>query len=240
MDFELLGILLDRKTFARGSQNAPIEIRRILPQMETFINQMDLEEHGFVDLGNILPNKYSEMIAEAELKLDHKFPVIIGGDHSVSYVGVKAVKPKVFVSFDAHPDCEEGELGYDTVTRKIAEEGIKTVLYGARCFSKNEWKYMKKNGIKVATLDDLKKIKGPVYLSIDFDVLDSSIMPAVANPEPDGLTFAQVMEGVKALAKNLVAIDFVEFVPTKNVTHTLMAGKLIYHSLAEIVRAKLQ
>ena len=65
-------------------------------------------------------------------------------------------------------------------------------------------------------------------------------MPAVSNPEPNGLMFSQVLEGVKALAKNLVAIDFVEFVPTKNTTDTLMAGKLIYHSLAEIVKAKLQ
>lgn len=240
MDFEILGILLDRKTFARGSQNAPIEIRRIFPQMETFINDVDLEEHGFMDRGNILPKNYKEMVTEAKIRLDHKFPVIIGGDHSVSFVGVKATKPKVFVSFDAHPDCEEGELRYDTVTRKIAEEGISTVLYGVRCFSKNEWKYIKEKGIKIATLDDLKKIDEPVYLSIDFDVLDSSIMPAVGNPEPNGLTFSQVIEGVRALAKNLVAIDFVEFVPTKNTTDTLMAGKLIYHSLAEIVKAKLQ
>ena len=240
MDFELLGVLLDRKSFGRGSQEAPIEIRRIFPQMETFINGIDLEEHGMVDLGNILPKKYNEMIAEASIRLDHKFPVIIGGDHSVSYVGVKATKPKVFVSFDAHPDCEDGEMRYDTVTRKIAEDGIKTVLYGVRSFSKNEWKYVKEKGVKVATLEDLKKINEPVYLSIDFDVLDSSIMPAVSNPEPNGLTFSQVLEGVKALAKNLVAIDFVEFVPTKNTTDTLMAGKLIYPSLAEIVKAKLQ
>ena len=236
----MLGVLLDRKSFGRGSQEAPIEIRRIFPQMETFINGIDLEEHGMVDLGNILPKKYNEMIAEASIRLDHKFPVIIGGDHSVSYVGVKATKPKVFVSFDAHPDCEDGEMRYDTVTRKIAEDGIKTVLYGVRSFSKNEWKYVKEKGVKVATLEDLKKINEPVYLSIDFDVLDSSIMPAVSNPEPNGLTFSQVLEGVKALAKNLVAIDFVEFVPTKNTTDTLMAGKLIYHSLAEIVKAKLQ
>jgi agmatinase len=240
MDFELLGVLLDRKSFGRGSHEAPIEIRRIFPQMETFINGIDLEEHGLVDLGNIIPKNYKEMVAEAKIRLDHKFPVLIGGDHSISYVGVKATKPKVFVSFDAHPDCEPGELSYDTVTRKIAEDGLKVVLYGARCFSKNEWNYVKEKGIKVASLEDLKKINEPVYLSIDFDVLDSSIMPAVGNPEPDGLTFKQVIEGVKALAKNLVAIDFVEFVPTKNTTDTLMAGKLIYHSLAEIVKAKLQ
>jgi agmatinase len=240
MDFELIGILLDRKTFGRGSHNAPIEIRRIFPRMETFINGIDLEEHGLIDLGNIIPKNYDKMIIEARVRINQKFPVIIGGDHSISYVGVKTVKPKVFVSFDAHPDCEPGELRYDTVTRKIAEDGIRTVLYGVRSFSKKESEFIKAKKIKIASLKDLKKINEPTYLSIDFDVLDSSIMPAVSNPEPNGLTFKEVMDGVKALAKNLVAIDFVEFVPTKNITHTLMAGKLIYHSLAEIVKAKLQ
>jgi agmatinase len=199
-----------------------------------------LEEHGMIDLGNILPKNYDKMITEARIRINQKFPVIIGGDHSISFVGVKTLKPKVFVSFDAHPDCEPGELRYDSVTRKIAEEGFKTILYGVRSFSKKESEFIKAKNIKISNLENLKKINEPTYLSIDFDVLDSSIMPAVSNPEPNGLTFSEVLEGVKALAKNLVAIDFVEFVPTKNITDTLMAGKLIYHSLAEIVKAKLQ
>jgi agmatinase len=240
MDFELLGILLDRKSFRRGSHNAPIEIRRVFPQMETFINGIDLQEHGLNDLGNILPKNYNQMVTEAKIRLNQKFPIIIGGDHSISFVGVKTINPKIYVSFDAHPDCEAGELRYDSVTRKIAEEGYKTVLYGVRCFSKNEWKYIKNNNIKIATLEDLKKINEPTYLSIDFDVLDSSIMPAVSNPEPNGLTFSEVLDGIRALAKNLVAIDFVEFTPTENIINTLMAGKLIYYSLAEIVKSKLQ
>jgi len=239
MDFELLGILLDRKPFGRGSHNAPIEIRRVFPQMETFIDGIDLQEHGLIDLGNILPKNYNQMVSEAKNRLNQKFPIIIGGDHSISFVGVKTVNPKVFVSFDAHPDCESGELSFKSVTRKIVEEGYRTVLYGVRCFSKNEWKYIKTNGIKIASLEDLKKINEPIYLSIDFDVLDSSIMPAVSNPEPNGLTFSEVLDGIKALAKNLVAIDFVEFTPTESTIHTLIAGKLIYYSLAEIVRAKL-
>lgn len=240
MDFELLGILLDRKSFRRGSHNAPIEIRRVFSRMETFINGIDLQEHGLIDLGNILPKNYNELISEAKNRLNQKFPIIIGGDHSVSFVGVKTINPKVFVSFDAHPDCESGELSFKSVTRKIAEEGYRTILYGVRSFSKNEWGYIKTNGIKIASLEDLKKINEPTYLSIDFDVLDSSIMPAVGNPEPNGLTFSEVLDGIRALAKNLVAIDFVEFVPTDDITHTLIAAKLIYSSLAEVVRSRSQ
>lgn len=239
MHFSLLGICLDRKKFRRGSHNAPYELRNIFPQLETFINGVDLQNDGwFKDFGNILPKKYEEMIHEIKNKIQDGFPIILGGDHSITYPAVKAVNPKVFVTFDAHPDCEDEEISFKSVTRKIAEDGFKTFIHGVRCFSKKEWDYINNSNIKIATLEDLKAINEPVYLSIDFDVLDSSIMPAVAIPEPNGLTFNQVLESIKALAKNLIAVDFVEFLPTENTTHTLIAGKLIYSTLAEIIKVK--
>ena len=239
MDFELLGICLDRKRIARGAHNAPDSIRRIFPQLETFVNGIDLEEHGMEDLGNIFPESYEDMVRQIMLRRTNKFPIIIGGDHSISFAAVKAIRPKNFVSFDAHPDCELGGLHYNSVTRKISEEGYKTYLYGVRCFSKRETDYIQNNKrIKISTIEDLKKINGPTYLSIDFDILDTSIMPSVSCPEPVGLTFDQTMKAVKALSKNLIAVDFVELVPTDNVTATLIAGKLIYSTLAEIVKAR--
>jgi agmatinase len=239
MDFELLGICLDRKKIARGAHNAPDSIRRIFPRLETFVNGIDLEEHGLEDLGNIFPKSYEDMVKQIMLKRTNKFPIILGGDHSISFASVKAIRPKNFVSFDAHPDCEPGKLHYNSVTRKIVENGYKTYLYGVRCFSKRETAYIQHNKrIQISTIEDLKKIKGPTYLSIDFDILDTSIMPSVSCPEPVGLTFDQVMLAVKALSKNLIAVDFVELVPTDNVTATLIAGKLIYSTLAEIVKAK--
>ncbi len=240
MHFSLLGICLDRKRFRRGSHNAPYELRNIFSQLETFISGVDLQDGiGFRDLGNILPKKYEEIVQEVKSKLQDGFPIILGGDHSISFPAVKAINPKIFVTFDAHPDCENKDLCFLSVSRKIAEAGFKTYIYGARCFSKAEWEYINSNDkIKVATLEDLKAINELTYLSIDFDVLDSSIMPAVAIPEPNGLTFNQVLEGIRTLAKNLIAVDFVEFLPTENVSHTLIAGKLIYSTLAEIVKAK--
>ncbi len=239
MDFSLLGICLDRKSFRRGSDRAPFEIKRIFPQLETYIDGIELQNIWLKDLGYIEPNSYDEIINHMKNNIQNRFPIIIGGDHSITYSTVKAINPKVFVSFDAHPDCESESLSFRSVTRKIVEDGYKTYLYGVRCFSKNEWNYIKENNsIKIATIDDLKAINEPVYLSIDFDILDSSIMPAVSCPEPNGLTFNQVIDAVKALAKNLIAIDFVEFLPTENITHTLIAGKLIYSTLAEVVRVR--
>lgn len=234
MQFSMIGISIDKKR--SGSARAPDEIRSAFANAETFINGVDLRDHWMKDLGNVTSQDYDEIERELKEKLK-PFPIVLGGDHSATLPAVKALKPKVFVSFDAHPDCYPGELTAKSVTRKISESGVKTFLYGVRTISKDESEFLSKGGVKVATLEDLKKISEPVYLSIDLDVLDPSIMPGVAYPEPDGLTFSQVIEGVRALAKNLVAIDFVEFVPPENKTYALIAGKLVFSSMAEIVKA---
>jgi agmatinase len=238
MDFSLLGICLDRKSFRRGAHKAPFEIKNVFQQLETYVNGIDLHDVFLRDLGYIEPNEYDDITVFLKKNLKGGFPVFIGGDHSVSFPLVNFVKPKVFVSFDAHPDCEDRDLCYFSVTRKIAENGFKSYLYGSRCVSKAEEEYIKTGKVKIATLEDLRKINEPTYLSIDFDVLDSSVMPAVAVPEPNGLAFNQVVEAVRALSKNLVAVDFVEFLPSENVTYTLIAAKLIYSALAEIIKAR--
>jgi agmatinase len=236
MQFSLVGVCLDRKQFRRGSDKAPYELRNAFLNIETFLDGIDLQEHWLKDLGNIIPKNYDDIENQIKAKV-RSFPIILGGDHSITLPAVKAMKPKVFVSFDAHPDCDGNELSPKSVTKKIFEEGFKTILYGVRTISKEESKFLNKNEIKIASIEDLKKINEPVYLSIDFDVLDPSIMPSVAYPEPNGLTFNQVLEGIKVLAKNLIAIDFVEFVPTENLTYALIAGKLVYSSIAEIIKS---
>ena len=239
MQFSIVGVCLDRKKFRRGSHNAPYELRNAFTDMETFLNDVDLKDHWMKDLGNIIPQNYEDIENQIKARFDSKsFPVILGGDHSITLPVVKALKPKVFVSFDAHPDCDESEISPKSVTRKIFESGFKTVLHGVRTISKKESEFIKKNQITVSSLEDLRKINEPVYLSIDFDVLDPSIMPSVAWPEPNGLSFNQVLDGVKALAKNLIAIDFVEFVPSENITYALRAGKLIYSSLVEVIKSR--
>jgi agmatinase len=238
MQFSIIGVCLDRKQFRRGSDKAPYDIRNSFSNIETFLDGIDLQDHWMKDLGNIIPQSYDDIEKQIKEKVVSKdFPIILGGDHSITLPAVKALKPKVFVSFDAHPDCDGNELSAKSVTRKVFESGFKTILYGVRTVSREEADFVKKNQIKMATLEDLKEINEPVYLSIDFDVLDPSLMPAVAYPEPNGLAFNQVLEGVKALAKNLIAIDFVEFVPSENLTYASIAGKLIFSSLAEIIKA---
>jgi len=245
MDFALLGIKYDKtQTFRKGAARAPDMIRQMLPRIENFVNGVDLSEKAFIkDLGDIIPNERNDLVNETFLKLSNEkaFPVILGGEHTVSYGAVKALKPKIFISFDAHPDLNDTD-SHEGVTRRIGELiGFNNImLHGIRCVSKEEDAFIREHKIKVLNLNDLKKIRDPVYLSIDFDVLDQAVLPAVGNPEPDGLTFDQVVQGIRALAPNLVAIDFVEYTPMTSGgdVHTSIAAKLIYAALAEIVKAK--
>ena len=242
----MLGIKYDRtQTFRRGAARAPDLIRAMMPKTENFVNDVDLGDKAFIkDLGDIAPVERNDLKNDTFLKLSQEkaFPIILGGEHTVSYAVAKTLKPPIFVSFDAHPDLRDDNT-HEGVTRRIGEllgyDNI--ILHGVRCMSKEEHDFIHAQKIRIMSLNDLKWIREPVYLSIDVDILDPSILPAVGNPEPDGLTFDQVVRGIRALAPNLVAIDFVEYTPfvdQNNDVHTTVVTKLINAAMAEIIKAK--
>jgi agmatinase len=240
MKFDLLGICFDRtQTLRKGASKAPAAIRKVFPKLETYVSGVDLSQFFLRDLGNIKPKSLEDLENRLD-KIDfHSVPIVLGGEHSVSYAIIKKLKPEVVVHVDAHPDLEDKD-NHTGVLRKIGKEvGYENIiLYGVRTTSKNEASFIKENRIKSANLEDLRRIKKRVYLTIDFDVLDPSVLSAVGNPEPDGLKFKDVVDVVKALAKNLIGIDFVEFTPDKNYVNNIIAGKLIYSCLAEIIKTQ--
>lgn len=244
MNFTLLGLPFDKtQTLRKGASKAPDMIRNIFPKLETNISGVNLAECFFEDMGNITADSMEELEKKISQVLPSKnFPVILGGEHSISLPCIKSLKPETIVWIDAHPDCEDS-FAHNGVARKLTELGFKVILFGARTFSKKETQFIEEKKIKLATLEDLKNLQGKIYLSIDFDALDTSILKAVGNPEPSGLLFDQVVEAVSALSKNLIAVDFVEFTPlgieSIDEIEALTAGKLINACLAEIVKANI-
>ena len=120
MDFILVGIPFDgSQTFRKGSAKGPDALRKIFPKLETFVSGVNLAENAFIeDAGDFEREKFS-------LK-SGKFPIIIGGDHSITRFAVPAIaasqpynKPKSVLVFDAHPDCEDSD-GHDGFTRRLA------------------------------------------------------------------------------------------------------------------------
>ena len=240
MKFDLLGICFDKtQTLRKGASKAPFLLRKVFPKLETYVSEIDLSQFFVRDLGDIYPRNLEDMENKLNKVNFNSFPIVLGGEHSISYFVVKKIKPQIVVHVDAHPDLEDKE-DHTGVLRKIGKEiGFKNIfIYGVRTTSKAEAKFIKENKIKIAKLSDLAKINKKTYLSIDFDVLDPSILSSVGNPEPDGLTFKSVIDVVRVLARNLIGIDFVEFTPDKNYVNNIIAGKLIYSSLAEIIKAQ--
>lgn len=256
MEFSLLGVCWDRtQTCRKGAAAAPALLRAAFSNIGTYIGGVDLAKHYTHDLSDIEPTDANDLVAQVagRLRLAKGLPMMLGGDHSISFAGVRALRPAAFVSFDAHLDsypagCHEpwmahkpGELGHENVSLKVAELGIPVYEWGTRCWVAAEEDAVKKKKIRLVDTAGLKKIKGPIYLSIDFDVLDPAVMLAVSYPEPAGKSFADVVKAVHVIAPKVAALDFVEFTPTGTPLdgiYALIAAKLIYAVMAEIVKAQ--
>lgn len=230
----MIGLPYDKsQTFRKGASKAPDMFRGIFSKLETYINSVDLTEHFIEDIGNLSKE-------ELEKKEIRGFPIFIGGDHSVTEWAVDKLKPKNVVVFDAHPDCEDSD-GHDGVVRRLAEKGyhVYIVLYGLRSMSLKEKIYLDSGKVRLIDALDISNLEGDTFVSIDFDVLDPSIMPAVGNPEPSGMRFSEVISNINALEKaNIIGVDFVEYTPTEkdNDIYLTIAGKMIYLVLSNIVK----
>src|SRR5512143_3003257 len=152
-----------------------------------------------------------------------KLVFALGGEHTISLALVQAVQTRYpdlhIVALDAHADLRESydgsKLSHACVMRRLYELGRPLTLLGTRSYSKEEadlmwvaprFKMFKAKELHTpegwqAALEHLKAIAGPVYLSIDLDVLDPGIMPAVGTPEPGGLTYYQALALIAALAQ---------------------------------------
>lgn len=215
---------------------------------------------GIFTLPSLSPSKNSpqEMTQEVEntinqiLKLK-KIPVIFGGEHSITLGEIKAAakiyKNLSVLDLDAHTDMRDEFEGtkfhHGTVMRRISELGVKLTQVGIRSVSEEEIKFLSKNHIsnifyapEVPIDKILETLDENVYISIDLDNFDPSIMPSTGTPEPAGLTWAQVTSLIKEVAKNknIVGFDIVEMSPIPGISYAeFMAAKLAYKIIGYIV-----
>jgi agmatinase len=201
--------------------------------------------------------------AEVDQVLKKKrFPVLLGGEHTVTLPAVVACRqyfPDLHVvQIDAHLDLreqyEDDPLSHACVMRRLFEQGIPFTQVGIRSISREEWQFAKKHLLTPWTMSVVRsdprwvdkvldEIHGPVYLTLDVDGLDSSIMPATGTPEPGGLDWWQVTGFIKELAARhrIVGMDCVEFSPLPGAHHaSYTAAKLIYRVLGYIFQGRLR
>jgi agmatinase len=195
----------------------------------------------------------------------NKIPIVLGGDHSLAIASIQAFaeRKKDFsvLALDAHADCwpelEGTRFSHASVGARVADLGreiaakkIQETIIGVRSISRDEEKFVEENKIKVFHASDFdeKKIDNitaslkekNIYLTVDFDVFDPSVMPSTGTPEPGGLNWKQVTALIEAVArkKQIIGADFCELTPIAGLeAPNFLAAKLIYKTIGAIAKA---
>ncbi len=234
-DIVMLGMPFDGTVSYRpGSRFAPEQIRLASWGLEEYSPYFDkhLEDCNFHDAGDLefpLGNtvKSLEVIKNnvEDIYSDGKKVFGIGGEHLVTLPEIQAVSKYVenlaIVHFDAHTDLREEYLGeplsHSAVIRHSAEivgfDNLKQI--GIRSGMKEEFELMKKHNTLCHKYEELDVLKDKnIFVTVDLDVLDTSIMPGTGTPEVGGLDFNQLIGWFKYLSQfNIVGADVVELAP---------------------------
>jgi agmatinase len=243
----IFGIPFEETTsYGKGTKKGPDAIIKASQQIELYNPELGEEIQELIKI-TTLPNLKGkrEDIEKTVAKYIDKFLISIGGEHSITPEIVKPFFKKYpnlsILQIDAHTDMrdewEGSKNSHACAMRRIQELGIKNIVQvGIRNTAKEEQKYLKLENVfwndKYNIDDILNKLTDDVYLTFDVDGLDASIMPATGTPEPGGLTYNEALEIMKSLMlkKNIVAADFVEFSPIKNIhAYDFIVAKLIFY-----------
>ncbi len=235
-DVVLVGVPFDgTASFRPGARFGPQGIRFWSDVLETYSRPFDadLEDLKLADSGDlqILSADWQKAAGEIHRAVEkilqqEAVPILMGGEHLITLPAVEATAAAfpglVVLHLDAHMDLRndyEGlRLSHATVMRRVMEKvGSDSLLqYGIRSGTKEEWALSDENDTLISDIETLPDIIGgrPVYLSIDLDVLDPSIMPETGTPEPGGISFSQLHEAILACrGLHVVAGDVVEYCP---------------------------
>ena len=246
-------------TWIKGADKGPEAVIHASANMELY----DIETDSQVYLKGIFtdsplqtalpPEGMTNLVQErvTQLLKDDKFPVIVGGEHSVSIGAVKACAQKTkdmsVLQLDAHADLrdeyDDSKFNHACVMARV-KELCPAVQVGIRSMDASEKQSIDTENTFFAkdilyNTDWIDKVisllSNNVYVTIDLDVFDPSIMPSTGTPEPGGLGWYDVLALLKELGsdKKIVGFDIVELCPNENnKAPDFLAAKLIYKFLS--------
>ncbi len=190
-----------------------------------------------------------------EILSDGKTPFILGGEHSITPPAVRAVAAKHeigVVQIDAHADLRDtygGTKHSHACTMARVRETAPAVQVGIRSCSIEESARIKREGLAVLGVDEtlegdnfrraLEGLPEKVYLTIDVDGIDPSIMPSTGTPEPGGFNWKEITRIVRTVGetKEIVCADIVELAPIEGLhAPDFLAAKLAFYVLAGMVK----
>ncbi|WP_456421318.1 agmatinase [Thermococcus sp.] len=255
--YVILGVPFDGTTsYKAGARFGPTLIRQATLNLESYVLDYGIDIAGLpiADIGDVAivsgdPRKTADRVRETltELKRANPsaLPILLGGEHSQTLGAVEALKPKSYVVFDAHLDLrdsyEDNPYSHACVARRIADLGVKEVMFGVRSGTREEVEFTEKRGIRWVHARDysfdsfvelVEPLPEPVYLSIDIDVFDLSLVPTTGTPEAGGLGFWDVVEAIEWLVENkkIAGFDIMEVAGERLGNPTALTGaKLLFY-----------
>jgi agmatinase len=256
----------ENSTFMRGAALAPARIREALHSGSTNMcaeNELDLGiEPRFWDVGDLeLPegDAARQVIENAILGVLDRgaFALSLGGDHAITYPLLRAYAKRYdklnILHLDAHPDLydeyEGNRYSHACPFARIMEAGLasRLVQVGIRAMNPHQREQARRFGVEVCTMrDDGRSIDvdfdGPVYVSIDMDVLDPAFAPGVSHHEPGGLSTRDVLSVIQRLRAPVVGADIVELNPKRDPAGitAMAAAKVLKEIAARMLEGKVE
>ncbi len=251
-------------SYGHGTAEGPSGILIASQQLETFDGQSVPSDRGIITYPPVSCEgtheeallRIKEAVAKV-LKLG-KMPVVLGGEHTVT-VGVlqayvESGRKFGVVQFDAHADLkdtyEDSPYSHACAMKRAYDMGIPVFQVGIRSLTYEEALFRKQHNIKSLDADVLAHdgIPAPllpddfpedVFITVDIDALDSSIMPATGTPEPGGLTWYQLMDALESIIseRNVIGFDLVELAPLPGFhAPDFAAARLLYNMMGMVDR----
>jgi len=251
----------ETSTWIKGADRGPQAILEASVNLEFFDieTQSEVHKRGIYTLEPLTEKSSPEALVNSVFEKvrwllnEGKFPVVIGGNHTVSigaaFAAADFYRDLTVLQLDAHADLrnnyEGSPLNHACVMARIREKAH-TVQVGIRSISEEEIHNADWNSIfpaheiwydKNLYNRALGLLKENVYITIDLDVFDPSLIPSTGTPEPGGPSYYDIMHFIRKVAenRNVVGFDVVELCPNpQNKAPDFIAAKIIYQTLSYI------
>ena len=257
-DFVIMGVPYDGTTRLRsGTRKAPAAIRKASKIFDPY-----LFEHGFdtstarvhdagdLDCGSSCEDMFEAVERKASEVVDAgKFPILRGGERSITFPLARAFQDVGVISIDAHLDFRSdcgSRFDHACTMRRVADlVGVENVVpFGVRSISREELSgdlpnYVDAYQIREAGVENSwKKVlnmmrRERVLLSLDMDGIDPGYAPGTSRPEPFGLTGYEVKRCIDMLGDRMVGFDVSEVLPSHDPGATAaLAARMIMEVIA--------
>jgi agmatinase len=257
----IIGIPYDAdSSFLKGAVHGPAVIRNAFrsPSSNTFSeSEIELDGHpeindeGDLDLGSGQNARDQIESAIRNLVLGGNQVLSLGGDHSITYPILRGFAsrfgPINVLQFDAHPDLYDELDGHRyshaCPFARALEDGLvhQLLQVGIRTMNAHQREQADRFGVETITARDfaetLIETAGPVYITLDLDVLDPAFAPGVSHYEPGGLSVRDILSVIQDLEVPIVGADIVELNPTRDIQDmtAMVAAKFMKELLAKML-----